>query len=264
MLTNHFNRMIHENLASSLIIESDADWDMRVKQSTAGFAEGVRKIADFQFPPKVHQIGEAGSPTLHSSSSGSSQVSNHPRDLPTSPSLNPYGSSWDILYIGSCNARVHGNGRVYSYNDSAAPSPSKTSADGPSLKEYPRHGNTRMVYQPEGAGCTVAYAVSLAGAHKLVERHFADNDDAVDIRMQTACRSDPNMVCVAVFPQIIAQAGSESNMADSQGKEKGKGEERVSAGLDIQISARVNAKMGLKGEAEEWWHREWENGEDGL
>ena len=250
--------MIKENITSSLIIESDADWDMRIKKSTAGFAQGVHEIADFPFSPNVHQISESDSLQLLSTS----QASNHPRDLPNLSSLNPYGSNWDILYIGSCGSKIQGNGRVYTYNDTAAPSPTKTSAGGPSAEDYPRHGTTRMVYQPENAGCTVAYAVSLAGAHKLVEKHFADNDNAVDMRMQSACRSDPNLVCVAVFPQIIAQARSESNMADSQGKKKGEGEESVSAGLDIQISARVNAEMGLGGAAEEWWHRQWENGEE--
>ena len=63
-----WRKMIDEGIQSALVMESDADWDMRVKESMAGLARGAKEVADFPF-------GEAGT------GAGS-----------------PYGDNWDVLW----------------------------------------------------------------------------------------------------------------------------------------------------------------------
>lgn len=64
-----WRKIIDENIASALIMESDADFDLRVKQSMLGLSEGSKAIADFPFNP-VNQ----------------------------SLTYSPYGENWDILW----------------------------------------------------------------------------------------------------------------------------------------------------------------------
>ena len=64
-----WRKIIRENIASALIMESDADFDLRVKQSMLGLSEGSKIIADFPFSPTNQTF------------TGS-----------------PYGDKWDILW----------------------------------------------------------------------------------------------------------------------------------------------------------------------
>ena len=64
-----WRKIISENLSSALIIESDSDFDMRIKQSMLGLSEGAKLIADFPFSPASQ-----------------------------SQPLSPYGDKWDILW----------------------------------------------------------------------------------------------------------------------------------------------------------------------
>lgn len=244
VLTRGDTRMIQENINTAVIIESDADWDMRIKRSAHGFSEGIRTLLDFPFQPEIHQIGSLQRPTKHA------------RDFGTDLKQNPYGEGWDLLYIGTCGAKLAHDARVYAYNDSAAASQSHIEGlnGWPDEKEYPRSAGTRLVFQPDSAGCTVGYAISNKGARHLLDKYLRETNLAIDMAMNDACRHT-DTTCVALFPPIIAQADSQSNMAsDPILKEQ----EDIKAGHSIQISARVNGIRGLAEQGPAAWKKEWD------
>lgn len=61
-------KMVRENIATALILEDDADWDVSIKEQLAAFAEGVLAI----------------------------------RNDTASRGGSPYGDDWDLLWVGAC------------------------------------------------------------------------------------------------------------------------------------------------------------------
>ena len=236
--TNPDYRIIHENITSALIMESDVDWDMRIKQSMVGIGEGVKAIADWPFPD-----------------------SSHPRDFNLQP--HPYGDKWDLMWIGHCGSSADGNGRIYSYNDTSAPDEEHAWSFAERPSEGHRPPGTRIVFQMKKTVCTTAYAISNQGARKF-EAMFKEANSPIDLKMWGHCEHDPTFSCLGVWPQVISMAESKTNI-----KHTGGGlsfghevtEEKVVAGKGIQISARVNAHAGLADKGPTEWKAEWRDGE---
>ena len=245
LLISH--RMMTENIATALILESDADWDLRVRDSMREVANGVRKIVDWPFT-KEHHKGD--------------------------PKTQPYGDSWDLIWIGHCGAGHYGNVRSYNWNDSSVPPEDKEWKIAGSL-DYRQHPpGTRALFQVEGVVCTTGYIMSQSGARKF-SKYFQEGDKPVDLHMSDVCKDEPSLMCLAVYPEIISNAQYSSNM-DEEGrkedwdewhkhlKEKGKQHPKLLAGNGIQYSARVNAPIILDHHAgpDEWkpqWKTEWKD-----
>ncbi|MCJ1452368.1 hypothetical protein MMC28_002711 [Mycoblastus sanguinarius] len=233
-----WRKIIHENITSALIMESDVDWDMRIKQSMVGIGEGVKAIADWPFPD-----------------------SSHPRDFNLQP--HPYGDKWDLMWIGHCGSSADGNGRIYSYNDTSAPDEEHAWSFAERPSEGHRPPGTRIVFQMKKTVCTTAYAISNQGARKF-EAMFKEANSPIDLKMWGHCEHDPTFSCLGVWPQVISMAESKTNI-----KHTGGGlsfghevtEEKVVAGKGIQISARVNAHAGLADKGPTEWKAEWRDGE---
>ena len=150
-------RIIAENVESALIIESDADWDLRIKETLQGVASASKRLLDWPF------------------------------DAPTRPGVFPYGDKWDIIWIGHCGAANHDNHRIYSFNDSSVPPEDFEFVFAGVPKEEQHRPGTRSVFPVGATTCTTAYAISKAGAVKL-EKEFRQGSDNVDIRMCTSFR----------------------------------------------------------------------------
>ena len=75
-------------------MESDADWDMRVKEILPPLARGIRELVDWPFDRSHHVLD---------------------------PQIEPYGDTWDVLWIGHCGSNHDGNTRIYSWNDTTVP-----------------------------------------------------------------------------------------------------------------------------------------------
>lgn len=93
-LTYRLSRMISHNISTALIVESDADWDIRLKDIMPQVAQGVKTLVDWPFN-KPHHIQY--------------------------PAIEPYGDTWDVLWIGHCGSNHDGNIRIYSWNDTSVP-----------------------------------------------------------------------------------------------------------------------------------------------
>ena len=240
--------MVDENIASSLIIESDADWDMRIKSSLPGLADGAKAIME----------------TMPSASAFQNNVQ-HPRDFSSPPKSvqSPYGDGWDLLWIGHCGAQAE---RYYAYHDpSAADVKHSWSFSSPPAEISNRPDATRFIFQLSDHSdasivCTAGYAISSRGAQKLVEL-YADADLAVDLWLRGICTYEPGMVCISSFPQIISSVTNSPSNIDYDYKEENqvKEKESISAAPGIQVSARVNGALGLAEKGPKEWQRQWED-----
>ena len=145
--------MIAENVESALIMESDADWDLRIKQTLQGVAEASNRLLDWPFDAP-----------------------------PSRPGIFPYGDKWDIIWLGHCGAWNHENHRIYSFNDSSVPPENFEYTFAGLPKEGQHRPGTRSVFPLSSTVCTTAYAISNAGAVKM-EKEFRRGSDNVDLRM---------------------------------------------------------------------------------
>ena len=229
-------RIVAERISTALVMESDSDWDMRVKDIMEVVASGSQAIADWPFTP-VNDTARFGPPV--------------------DPS--PYGENWDILWMGHCGCSDHGNGRIWSVNDSTVPPESREYMFG-SPPQYEQHRpGTRMVFQLTRTVCSTAYAISYAGAVKLVD-YFKEGQENLDLMLATYCRDKKDLACLGVWPQVITAASSHSNINHPNGEVapvNAMEEIEVNAGPGLQYSARINAAIVMKGLGRESWHPEW-------
>ena len=182
----------------------------------------------------------------------------HPRVFPTDK---PYGDNWDILWMGHCGMVSEGNARSYSFNDSTVPPEDReyTFAVKPSLHQHPN--GTRAVFEVGLAVCAWGYALTKAGAIKLI-KFLEEAERPVDVKMWQYCGSKDTLTCLGVYPQIISGAPSKSNIEHREGEiapliEMDHSKGGYLPGPGLQYSARRNAHIVAKGLGPEFWINEW-------
>ena len=225
--------MIAENIETALIMESDADWDLRIKETMQDVATASKRLLDWPF------------------------------DAPTRPGTFPYGNKFDILWFGHCGSWNHDNHRIYSFNDSSVPPEDYEYTFTKKPREEQHRPGTRSVFPLGDAVCSTAYAISNAGAVKL-EKKFREGSDNIDLRLADICRTNQNINCLGVWPQLITAAITRTNIEHPL-DEIVTGEMVVtewSPGPGLQYSARENAEKVLSGSSsmEEWdlqWNSTW-------
>jgi len=186
--------MIAHNISTALIMESDADWDMRIKEIMPQLSQGVKTLVDWPFN-RPHHTQDAR--------------------------IEPYGDTWDIIWIGHCGSSHTGNTRIYSWNDTSVPPEDREWRFAGSLTEEQHVPGTRTVFQFDETVCSTAYAISLQGATKLA-RYFKAANKNLDLQLSDFCsgaaRGNADMVCLGVWPQIMTNARSESNIHHGPGE----------------------------------------------
>ncbi|KAG8528874.1 uncharacterized protein KY384_006563 [Bacidia gigantensis] len=241
-----WRKVIYENITTALVMESDVDWDMRIKQTMVGIGRGARAIADWPFDPEPEE-----QPSEISSRSKNTSM----------PQPRPYGDKWDLLWIGHCGSQPQNGGRLFHFNDSSAADEDHAWTFGVKPDAGLRPYGTRLVYHAKQQVCTTSYAVTNKGARKL-ERMFRYANGPIDIKLWDACENDPRFTCVGVWPQVISMTESRTNIAHTEGglsfghviKD-----EKIHAGQGIQVSARVNAYLQKAHLGEKGWKYAWKN-----
>ena len=217
--------MVENRVSSALILEDDADWDIRIKSQLTDFAKLSRL---FQ--------GQDESSTTHS----------------------PYGDSWDLLWLGTCmdepGPKGESNPELYPIlNDMTVPSKRglhmNREHDEQLLANFPEY--TRLVHRPGSPICTYAYAVSYKGAQKLlyalsVKELRGNFDNALSWWCTDRQVVSPN--CISVTPPYFYQHKSQTLVG---GKNSDNGmwdpvEEKAST-LSIRWSTRLNVERLLEG-----------------
>ena len=228
--------MIAHNISTALIIESDADWDMRIRYIMNHLAHGIRSLIDWPF--------------------------NRPHHV-QSMRIQPYGDSWDIVWIGNCGSSHEGNTRIYSWNDITVPPKDKRWSIVEQLSEQQYLNGTRNVFQHGRTICSTAYAISLEGARKLV-KYFEEVDANLDEMLNWVCQHAEDMLCLGVWPPIMTPADTKSNIDHDRNEDVTRAGERddrpliVKPGPAIQYSAWRNARRIIDdGAGSDDWIAEW-------
>lgn len=161
-----WNHMIQNNVSTMLILEADAAWDANVRQ--------------------IHKRIAKGFYDLHANTSATQPTED-----------DPYNSqSWDIISFGTCHDSDLFHEDFLLIDDPDAPLDQK-------YYDMPLD-DKRVVRRAGYVVCTTAYAVSLAGARKLLLRSAIDMNKPIDIAMGNMIEKR-EIYALSVFPPTIAQ-----------------------------------------------------------
>jgi hypothetical protein len=165
--------------------------------------------------------------------------------------LSPYGSEWDVLWLGFCHETISPD-RPYTYTmapDPSVPHLKHLHTDDPeTLAPWPPH--TRIVHFSGGPICTYAYAVSQKGARKLLYSLSVDSlAGPFDNALMWWCQeNDVGGNCISAQPPYFYAhrfAGGPGKGSDIQ---NGTEARTVAETWDIRMSARLNAARLLRGD----------------
>ena len=225
---NALRYVVQNNLQSAIIFEDDADWDVSLRYQLVQYAKASRYI--------LRQNG-------------------------SSPS--PYGDGWDVLTIGHCDAEAWKEDMrrwVIPHDPTVIVPHVRGGAWIPDMKPWQawdsphpdRGNNTRICFASEWNACTTAYAVSLAGAEKILlymsMLPFNDKFDNGLGAMLRHHKEKSDFMGVTCYPTVIgvshgAGSGAKYSDIDVHG---GTHEKPYSERL--QFPFRKNIQRVLKGE----------------
>lgn len=253
------SRIVDNDISSALIMEDDADWDLRIKGQMRDFARASQLLLQ----PKIgttDQFLDASYPIPGQDQQA--QTFNIHSDFVTPAITSPYGDldRWDLLWLGHCGTRFARAsdltvplGRVILPNDPSVPEAQHLNmqfGNSELMDDYPPH--TRIVHRPWQAVCSTAYAISQRGARRMLyEAGIKSMIDPVDIMYQYVCNGIGNRTtasCVAPLPQLFQQhrpKGSTSTHSDIE--HKGDSYNVQSFTRNIRWSTRLNFEQLLKG-----------------
>ena len=224
-------RVVHNNYASTLIIEDDVDWDVRLKSLFRDFALSSHTLAQH---------------------AGSAPVDFDNLPPTTAPIVSPYGDDWDLLWLGHCGMHLPGAGLVIHKNDPSVPEPqylhSWNENERTPLMAYSAH--TRVVMRESTVPvCPLAYALSQPGARKLIYSLGLQKFDApFDVMLRSWCQ-EGGVICPATIPQLFdhyRRKGQTSLDSDISEPKQGYREKPVTP--NIRWSVRINVEKLLRSE----------------
>ncbi|CAI7663487.1 unnamed protein product [Penicillium crustosum] len=175
---NVLNSVIANSYSTALVLEDDADWDVNIKAQLREFARGIHSLK------------------------GDIKVSKQA----------PYGTDWDLLWIGGCSSGPHANEtQFYAIpDDPTVPRVERRGTWlGPldSWKDVFPEDSTRFIYRAQEGCCTYGYAVTIRGAQKILTALAIDHIEApVDNAMSELCGGlgdRERIECFAPFPNLI-------------------------------------------------------------
>ncbi|KAK7994531.1 family 25 glycosyltransferase [Apiospora marii] len=284
---NAIRTMVEENISSALVLEDDADWDVRLKQQLMDIAEGARLLLDMAKQEPAFQANNL--PAGGDRTAMSNAASIPPPSPEQPPPHSPYGDAWDLLWLGHCGEtfpeRIPGHEVVdptsarYTYyalrGDATMPPPANASSwIGGDLRREP---GTRWVHFSGGPTCSAGYALSQAGARKVLHALSVGGTliAQLDNAMAELCRdhtpwdveatavsavtnetpppgySGARMRCLSVTPAVISQhkpRGRRAAESDIEAVENGHEIREQGESPNLVWSARLNVQnliMGL-------------------
>ena len=216
-------------------MEDDIDWDVRIKSQLHDFALSTRALTQ----PLSSNPSTFADPTFPSPKDELLMpIDMYFGNLPSTvtPLKSPYGDNWHVLWPGHCgttfpnvSSASWGNeggrqpkGKVVHLDDPTVPEAHYMgflSTDNDPGKLYPSH--TRIAHHAVASICTLAYAVTQAGARKILYdmgvKHLSQQ---FDLELKSFCKGEDerqNPICVTVQPQLFnyyRPAGRTSQFSD--------------------------------------------------
>ncbi|KAM3414313.1 hypothetical protein BST61_g10964 [Cercospora zeina] len=252
---NVIRTIVEQNISSALILEDDADWDIRIKSQMRDFAKASRLLLQ----PLPDTKDEFLDPTWPRPDSWSPEPPSFEVDnqtLTTAPTTSPYGdlSRWEMLWLGHCGCRfpwAEDNnvpiGRAIISDDETVPARQHINIEFGNTQlvdEYPDH--TRVVARSRVNTCTLAYAVSQAGARRMLyEIGVHKITDPLDMMYRALCDGVSGrelMTCLSPQPALFNHhrpAGPKSAWSDISGSH-GNDSVEIPFSTNIRWATRVN------------------------
>ncbi|KAK5119658.1 hypothetical protein LTR85_007487 [Meristemomyces frigidus] len=257
--------IVEQNIASALVLEDDADWDIRIKSQMRDFAQAsklliqpLRNTTDMYLDPTYPQ--PSNSSGWEAPSFNIEQV-NRTVESTTSP----YGNldRWDLFWLGHCGARFpeasDGNtplGRAVVSNDETVPEPQHIDPQFGDLQlvtQYPPH--TRVVSRARMNTCTLGYGLSQHGAREMLyEMGVHQITGTTDMMFRSLCHGSDGrrmMSCLTVQPQLFQHhrpVGRMSSFSDISDHSNGYNAQAFTR--NIRWSTRVNFDKLIAGETD--------------
>lgn len=173
--------MVANNIATALIFEDDADWDVGIRAQMRELARGTRWLGD-----------ETEKDTKHSS---------------------PFGDDWDILWVGHCSTKSGHDPRrwVVPHDPTVVPPEHRIYHDKPNMQNWEAGPNadnqTRIFFVATWGVCTTAYAVSIRGAMKMLyHQSLSKFNMPIDTGLGFMCANPlgaSNFRCIAPYPTMV-------------------------------------------------------------
>jgi hypothetical protein len=249
--------IIDNNIQTALIIEEDADFDIRIRSQLHDFAKASRILNSRATTLDNNQTSPANEgEAIHFDTITEEQQ----------PLLSPYGDRWDALWLGSLgqqmlsdstdSSKVLYHSYVVQHNDttSAQYSQQRTLNNdwwNQDLSTRPDH--TRLYHSSiQGVG-TQAYAISITGArHALYALNVLQPPAPIDIALREFCQStwsEYRPLCLTTQPSLFSQfkmrgsTSKDSNINDFSG-----GFREKSWSDNVRWSVRNNLDKLMAGE----------------
>lgn len=159
--------VLQKRYSSALILEDDVDWDTRVRNQTRLIAAAVRALLS------EDDNGQA-----------------------------PYGSGWDVLWMGHCSDTANINRPMFTFRDHTAAPPNRYRSGSYGHVTMNALEGERSVHYSENAACSSAYAVSAKGAEKLLKLASFGYGGTFTLMLVGACRAE-ELICVSVDPEVF-------------------------------------------------------------
>ncbi|KAF7542114.1 hypothetical protein G7054_g33 [Neopestalotiopsis clavispora] len=245
------NPEVGSNLTSALILEDDADWDVRLRVQMHNFAKSAQALLQ-----PMHMTNIYVDPGFkHGSKHTRYRKEISLKRLPWTqqPSQTPYGDNWDVLWLGHCEMRLPTKemdipqALVADYPDLTVPEKKYLKfLSQPSDLEEEFFDHTRVVHRVQGGACSTAYALSRRGARSLLhDAGLKQFDEPFDIMLRTFCEGTGGRkrhVCLTSSPGLFEQhrsAGPKRKNSDIT--DHGDGIEEHAHTDNIRVSMRLNA-----------------------
>lgn len=261
------HRVVDQNLATALVMEDDADWDIRIKSQFHEFAQAVNLLTQ----PLAHASSDYADPTFPTPSDGATDHKDLYPDhnlLTVPPKVSPYGDDWDVLWLGHCGVRFPSKeqdpalprGRAI-ISDTTVPSQQHIYVGFGSdeiLRTYPNH--TRAVHHTAENVCTLAYAVSQRAARQILyDVGLKALENPFDIMLRKYCdglngRKVRN--CYTAQPSYMehhraaGKASKGSDIHDLEGQEEGEVENTNPYTFNIRWSTMLNLQKLVDGDSD--------------
>jgi len=173
--------MVANNIATALIFEDDADWDVGIRAQMRELAKGTRWLGN-----STTKVVEQDS---------------------------PFGDDWDILWVGHCSTKSGYDPRrwVIPHDPTVVPPEYRRYHDKPDMQPWETgldaNNQTRIIFVPTWGVCTTAYAVSIRGAMKLLyHQSLSKFNMAIDMGLGVMCANPAaasDFRCIAPYPAMI-------------------------------------------------------------
>jgi GR25 family glycosyltransferase involved in LPS biosynthesis len=262
---NAARTILEQRLASALVLEDDIDWDVNLKTQLQNFAHASRWLTSTRaFPNNKSYINTTSSldaSTGHISLTPEIDITTPPHE----PRSTPYGSNWDILWLGHCGEGLRpDDARLFIIlNDITVPPLSSFTNKWGRGFDPAAYGppHTRFVYASNLPVCTFAYAVSRSGAQKLL--YYASVSglltNTFDVALGEMCRHKTlSLECLSVNPSLFMnfqkKGPTQFDSDTDPGKENGKNR-TVDKVDNLVFSTRLNAERligGMEAVGQDW------------